>query len=72
MLEMCLRNYRFVVLDGAFFVHTPGIKRKSYNNVNYIREESLRSHQRRNAKIYQRIVKHLLERYPDNRKKCIR
>ncbi|XP_022901549.1 beta-1,4-glucuronyltransferase 1-like [Onthophagus taurus] len=29
MLEMCLIGYKFVILDGAFLVHWPGIKRKS-------------------------------------------
>lgn len=28
MHEMCLQDYRFVILNGAFLVHTPGIKRQ--------------------------------------------
>lgn len=28
MHEMCLLDYRFVILNGAFLVHTPGMKRK--------------------------------------------
>lgn len=29
MHEMCLLEYRFVILNGAFLVHTPGIKRRN-------------------------------------------
>lgn len=29
MHEMCLIGYKFVILDGAFLVHAPGVKRKS-------------------------------------------
>lgn len=28
MHEMCLLDYRFVILNGAFLVHTPGMKQK--------------------------------------------
>lgn len=69
MFEMCLLNYRLVVLDGAFLVHTPGIKRKS-QVANAAREEFFRPHERRNAKLYQRAIKRLLAQYPTNRK-CI-
>lgn len=29
MHEMCLLGYRFVILDGAFLVHAPGIKKRA-------------------------------------------
>ncbi|XP_014614590.1 PREDICTED: beta-1,4-glucuronyltransferase 1-like isoform X2 [Polistes canadensis] len=67
MFEMCLLNYRLVVLDGAFLVHTPGIKRKP-KSVSVARQEFLRLHEKRNAKLYQRVVKRLLAQYPNNRK----
>ncbi|KAK2574942.1 hypothetical protein KPH14_008707 [Odynerus spinipes] len=67
MFEMCLLNYRLVVLDGAFLVHTPGIKRKS-QVANAARQEFLRPHERKNAKLYQRVIKRLLAQYPSNRK----
>ncbi|XP_043501473.1 beta-1,4-glucuronyltransferase 1-like isoform X2 [Polistes fuscatus] len=67
MFEMCLLNYRLVVLDGAFLVHTPGIKRKP-QSVSVARQEFLRPHEKRNAKLYQRVVKRLLAQYPNNRK----
>lgn len=67
MFEMCLLNYRLVVLDGAFLVHTPGIKRKPIK-VDKARLEFLRPLERRNAKIYQRAIKRLLKRYPPNPK----
>lgn len=67
MFEMCLLNYRLVVLDGAFLVHTPGIKRKA-PKINAATQEFFRPHERRNAKIYQREIKRLIKRYPINRR----
>ncbi|XP_031844959.1 beta-1,4-glucuronyltransferase 1 isoform X1 [Nomia melanderi] len=67
MFEMCLLNYRLVILDGAFLVHTPGIKRKTVK-VDVAKQEFLKSHERRNARIYQRVIKRLLKEYPPNRK----
>ncbi|XP_018353350.1 PREDICTED: beta-1,4-glucuronyltransferase 1-like isoform X2 [Trachymyrmex septentrionalis] len=67
MFEMCLLNYRLVVLDGAFLVHTPGIKRKA-RKINTATQEFFRSHERRNARIYQRVIKRLIKRYPINRR----
>ncbi|XP_020292779.1 beta-1,4-glucuronyltransferase 1-like isoform X2 [Pseudomyrmex gracilis] len=67
MFEICLLNYRLVVLDGAFFVHTPGIKRKP-RKINVATQEFFRPHERRNAKIYQRVIKRLIKQYPVNRK----
>lgn len=28
MYEMCLLDYRFIILDGAFLVHSPGVKHR--------------------------------------------
>ncbi|KAG5311768.1 B4GA1 glucuronyltransferase, partial [Acromyrmex insinuator] len=67
MFEMCLLNYHLVVLDGAFLVHTPGIKRKA-RKINTATQEFFRSHERRNARIYQRVIKRLIKRYPINRR----
>ncbi|XP_017753401.1 PREDICTED: beta-1,4-glucuronyltransferase 1-like [Eufriesea mexicana] len=67
MFEMCLLNYRLVILDGAFLVHTPGIKRKTIK-IDVVKQEFLKPHERRNARIYQRVIKRLLKRYPINRK----
>ncbi|RLU24349.1 hypothetical protein DMN91_002437 [Ooceraea biroi] len=67
MFEMCLLNYRLVVLDGAFLVHTPGIKRKT-RKINATVQEFFRPHERRNARIYQRVIKRLIKRYPINRR----
>lgn len=30
---MCLMGYRFVILDGAFLVHAPGIKRRPAGDI---------------------------------------
>ncbi|XP_076237041.1 beta-1,4-glucuronyltransferase 1 [Calliopsis andreniformis] len=67
MFQMCLLNYRLVILDGAFLVHTPGIKRKTAK-VDVMKQEFFRPHERRNARIYQRVIKRLLKQYPTNRK----
>ncbi|CAD1480378.1 unnamed protein product [Heterotrigona itama] len=67
MFEMCLLNYRLIILDGAFLVHTPGIKRKTVK-INAAKQELLKPHERKNTRIYQRIIKRLLKRYPTNRK----
>lgn len=32
MYEMCLRDYRFIILDGVFLVHTPGVKHRKDKN----------------------------------------
>ncbi|XP_043524122.1 beta-1,4-glucuronyltransferase 1-like isoform X1 [Frieseomelitta varia] len=67
MFEMCLLNYRLIILDGAFLVHTPGIKRKTAK-INAAKQAFLKPHERRNARIYQRIIRRLLKQYPTNRK----
>ncbi|XP_033342144.1 beta-1,4-glucuronyltransferase 1 [Megalopta genalis] len=67
MFEMCLLNYRLVILDGAFLVHTPGIKRKTVK-VDVAKQEFLKPHERRNARVYQRVIKQLLKQYPPNHK----
>lgn len=67
MLEMCLMNYRLIILDGAFLVHTPGIKRKlvkihkTNNSIDLIQLK-------RNDDIYQITTKRLLKQYPNNPK----
>lgn len=67
MFEMCLLNYHLVVLDGAFLVHTPGIKQKA-RKINAVTQEFFRPHERKNAKIYQRVIKRLIKQYPINRR----
>ncbi|XP_017789736.1 PREDICTED: beta-1,4-glucuronyltransferase 1-like [Habropoda laboriosa] len=70
MFEMCLLNYRLVILDGAFLVHTPGIKRKTIKT-DVAKQEFLKSHEKRNARIYQHTIKRLLKQYATNHK-CAR
>ncbi|XP_076386660.1 beta-1,4-glucuronyltransferase 1 isoform X2 [Megachile rotundata] len=67
MYEMCLLNYRLVILDGAFLVHTPGIKRRKLK-ISAAKREFLKAQERRNAGIYQRVIKRLLKQYPTNHK----
>ncbi|GLH09174.1 Uncharacterized protein GBIM_14287 [Gryllus bimaculatus] len=58
--EMCLRGYRFVVLDGAFLVHVPGVKRREAPSELKARA----AHERANAQAYARIARRLAQRYP--------
>lgn len=66
MVEMCLMGYKMIILDDAFLVHWPGIKRKT------IRVGSpdtwLRSQQRLNARRYHGILETLAIKYPQNDK----
>lgn len=58
MLEMCLMGYRFVILDGAFLVHWPGIKRNKKQNRS--------PHWDKNARQYNAIANRLFYRYPQS------
>ncbi|XP_077293214.1 beta-1,4-glucuronyltransferase 1-like [Arctopsyche grandis] len=62
MLEMCLKSYDFVVVNGAFLCHAPGIKAKSKKRSWRYRHELV------NTKQYDMIVKNLAEKYPANPK----
>jgi hypothetical protein len=64
MNEMCLMGYRFVILDGAFLVHVPGIKRKSELSVDQAAWR--RSHERHNIKIYHSITLKMINKYGTN------
>lgn len=66
MLEMCLKGYRFLILDGAFLVHWPGIKRKSINMKN--KNKWRYPYQLKNSRQYNLIVKKLAAKYKANPK----
>lgn len=71
MFEMCLMNYRLIILDGAFLIHTPGIKRRSLTDDEQQQQqnpmdERQRAYERQNARIYQRVTRRLLKQYPVN------
>lgn len=55
MHAMCLLGYRFVILDGGFLVHTPGIKRPGRKHAESIAWRQ--PHEEVNAKLYERIVR---------------
>jgi hypothetical protein len=66
MLEMCLIGYQFVILDGAFLVHWPGIKKEKHK---FNLKNSWRmSFQQQNSKQYSKIIKELRRKYEDNPK----
>ncbi|XP_054269524.1 beta-1,4-glucuronyltransferase 1-like isoform X2 [Macrosteles quadrilineatus] len=57
MHEMCLLGYRFVILDGAFLVHAPGIKRHPGP-----RSEVQTAHHYNNMRHYEQIMKAVSDR----------
>ncbi|KAJ8952955.1 hypothetical protein NQ318_006572 [Aromia moschata] len=60
---MCLRNYNFMVLDNAFLIHKPGIKKKKVQVLKHMDET------KKNEKILVRIQNELQNIYGKN-KKC--
>lgn len=65
MMEMCLASYRFVILDGAFLVHWPGIKRTTR-----AAEPWRNPYIEINREIYNDILMNVIvKKYPEN-KKC--
>ncbi|KAK0083154.1 hypothetical protein PV325_009239 [Microctonus aethiopoides] len=67
MLEMCLMNYRLIILDGAFLVHSPGIKRK-VSKLNLLKNNLQQNYEMQNTRLYQIITRRLLKQYPVNRR----
>ncbi|GJQ65399.1 hypothetical protein Trydic_g7509 [Trypoxylus dichotomus] len=66
MLEMCLIGYKFVILDGAFLVHWPGIKRKSMDM--RIRNRWRSPYLLQNSRQYSFIINKLFNKYSKNPK----
>ncbi|CAB3379391.1 Hypothetical predicted protein [Cloeon dipterum] len=66
MDQMCLEGYKFVILDRAFLVHSPGIKRKSSPVVSKWRKP----HEQRNMKLYISITQNLLKQYKNPNQRC--
>lgn len=64
VLEMCLLRYKFIILDGAFLIHWPGIKKKSSNKST----DSWRTpHILKNSKVYTQIVNKFRTKYSNHR-----
>ncbi|KAJ9590756.1 hypothetical protein L9F63_016272 [Diploptera punctata] len=64
MNEMCLMGYRFVILDGAFLVHVPGIKRKTDLSLDLAAWR--RPHERHNIEVYHSITRRMIHKYGTN------
>lgn len=63
MLEMCLAGYKLVILDGAFLVHWPGIKRAKRT------DESWRTpYVNINQGYYDNLFQNISKKYPENPK----
>ncbi|XP_059488958.1 beta-1,4-glucuronyltransferase 1-like [Neocloeon triangulifer] len=65
MDQMCLEGYKFVILDRAFLVHSPGIKRKSP-----IVSKWRKPHEQKNMKLYISITQNLLKKYENPNQRC--
>ncbi|XP_046395042.1 beta-1,4-glucuronyltransferase 1-like [Ischnura elegans] len=80
MHQMCLLGYRFVILDRAFLVHTPGVKRpqpprslrgqpvkvEPLDEGAERQKEWVRSHEKRNTHLYEMIVESMNLAHPRN------
>lgn len=62
MHEMCLLRYRFVILDGAFLVHAPGVKRKT----DIIKDNWRIEQQKLNNVHYDNIIARITGRHKEN------
>lgn len=56
---MCLIGYKFVILDGAYLVHWPGMKKTKTNQGEKWRQAFIKE----NTKEYQKILKQLITKY---------
>lgn len=65
MDHMCLSGYKFVILDRAFLVHSPGIKRKSPKVSKW-----RKPHEQKNMKLYIGITQDTLSKFPDPNPRC--
>ncbi|XP_076059747.1 beta-1,4-glucuronyltransferase 1-like isoform X2 [Oratosquilla oratoria] len=64
MHEFCLRGYSLVILDRAFLVHSPGIKRKKTQKDNTWREPFVAE----NSRIYDNVMEELEGKFGSNEK----
>jgi hypothetical protein len=62
MLEMCLMDYELLILDNAFLVHAPGIKRIDPKD-----ERKRLPFMKKNGVVYESVVKKLLNKYTNNK-----
>ncbi|KAG8224662.1 hypothetical protein J437_LFUL005103 [Ladona fulva] len=79
MHQMCLLGYHFVVLDRAFLVHTPGVKRAQplfhgkplkieLDAEAKVQREWMKKHEKRNTHFYEMIVESMNLAHPRNPK----
>lgn len=62
MLEMCLADYKLVILDGAFLAHWPGVKKIKSKDI----ESWRKPFKNMNQKHYNLLLKNLTSKYPPN------
>ncbi|CAG9819573.1 unnamed protein product [Phaedon cochleariae] len=63
MLEMCLIGYKFVILDGAYLVHWPGMKKTKTKDEEPWRIPFIK----KNSEEYKKYLTSLIERYAPKR-----
>lgn len=61
MHELCLRGYNLVILDRAFLVHAPGIKRRSKTKA---KDSAWRDpFVAKNSRIYDKIMEEMQNKF---------
>lgn len=63
MHELCLLDYRFAILDTAFLVHSPGIKKKKTKKSSTTDEEWRQSFVQNNQRVYKDIISEFRKKY---------
>lgn len=61
--HLCKLDYNFVILNNAFLVHKPGVKKKKIQNIKFLDQNA------KNTKILKEIQRELKKLYGEN-KKC--
>ena len=68
MHELCLQEYNLVILDRAFLVHAPGIKRRAKTKAKAKDETWREPFVNKNSKIYDQIMVEMQNKYGHSEK----
>ncbi len=66
MHELCLEGYQFAILDTAFLLHRPGIKKHK----NKSKEDLRLPYIKKNSMIYGEIMSEMRDRFNVNKTNC--
>ena len=70
MHELCLLDYRFAILDTAYLIHKPGIKRKKLHTVQSADEKWRTPFVKANDKVYVQLMRDFKTKYGNKKTKC--